>query len=69
MGDGRREGYCRSCKAPVVWVIGSGDKWHICNPPRKMFVLQGGVHVLQDCFESHFATCKDADMWRQKKVV
>lgn len=68
--DGKREGYCKSCNAPIVWVKGEEpNKWHICNPGRRMFVHGGaGFFAIRECYESHFATCKDAEAWRKKKV-
>jgi hypothetical protein len=67
--DGQREAYCRSCKAPIVWVKGAEPgKWHITNPPRKMFVQTGqGFFELRDCYESHFSTCPDAKGWRKPR--
>jgi hypothetical protein len=67
-----RQGRCRSCNAPIVWVkLVQTEKWHICNPPVKMFVLHasptyGDRYELRDAYESHFATCPDADKWRKK---
>jgi hypothetical protein len=35
-----------------------------------MFVQEemGGTFYLQDCYESHFATCPDAAQWRKPKA-
>ena len=69
--EATRSGRCRSCSASIVWVKNlEKDKWHICNPPVKMFVRQrspnfGEYFKLDDVYESHFSTCPDADKWRK----
>lgn len=44
--------YCRSCRAPVVWVITKAGKRMPVNP---------------DTDDSHFATCPQRDNWRKAK--
>lgn len=64
---------CRSCKAPVYWLGTATGKAVIVDvrprrvytpdmsdPERKTFKITEG-------YESHFATCPDADKWRKKK--
>ncbi len=63
---------CQSCGVEVKWIkLRPQMKNHPLNPiPRKVIVLgdiiSGGSPVgkLVDGYESHFATCPDADKWR-----
>lgn len=64
-----KNGECRSCGAKIFWLKQELEgKFHIANPPKKLFVLnQKGFFQLEDCFESHFTTCPQASSWRKKK--
>jgi hypothetical protein len=61
---------CRSCDAPIVFITihGSGKKHPVNASSRKLFVRVAGKddeYELRDCYESHFATCHDADRFRK----
>lgn len=66
---------CRSCRAPVRWVVTSkGKKMPIDDEPAPNgnIEIQKGVAVYVRAeenvarFWSHFATCADATGWRQR---
>ncbi len=65
---------CRSCDAEVMWIkLRPMMKAHPVNPvPSKVIVLgdirSGGnpVGKMVDGYVSHFATCPQADEWRNR---
>lgn len=71
---------CRSCGAPVIWCLtANGKRMPLDAEPADDgdFVLAYGDPPLasrapgrslfdEDLFTSHFATCPDADQWRQR---
>lgn len=66
----RSKSKCRSCGAPIVWgVTSNGKRIPLDAEPEVRFVFQdaddpkklGGA---MKTYQSHFATCPDADDWR-----
>lgn len=61
---------CRSCHAPVRWVLTPDGKRMILNaaPAYRWVVSQGADGkwhgLLVATFEPHWATCPDAKKWR-----
>jgi len=69
------EAKCRSCGAPVVWLVVDG-KPHPCDPPLMTMIEEtqasnGGMGKPQGrtvrVRASHFSTCPDAKSWRKPK--
>jgi len=57
---------CRSCGMPIVFmdVEGARDP-HPCDVRQRRILTKRGV--FETGRESHFASCPDADWWREKK--
>lgn len=61
---------CRSCGAPIVWVVmrPSGKRMPLDAKPEKRITLDmidPGVAEMTDTFVSHFATCPNAAAHRK----
>ena len=61
------------CGQEIEWIFTpSGKKAPVNVPPRKMWVHQVGEcdsdegYALEDCYESHFATCPFGNEFREK---
>jgi hypothetical protein len=62
------------CGQEIKWIVTpSGKKAPVNVPPRKMWVkgyeesvTEGGGWHLEDCYESHFATCPFGNEFRKK---
>lgn len=75
--DSRQVGRCRSCGALIEWaLIPKSGKLMPFNPPLVLLPIQAlGTDVaLRDYAEvdmskttSHFATCPQAEQWRQRR--
>jgi len=71
---GHRMSTCRSCEAEITWIkIRPSMKSHPVDAmPKKVIVLgdviSGGSPVgkMVDGYTSHFATCPNADDWRNR---
>lgn len=72
---------CRSCNMPVNWVLTENGKRmpldvnaYDGEKPGGLFVVRDGVAIAvtpdtfpgEPVFQSHFATCRDADQWRRR---
>jgi hypothetical protein len=57
-------GHCRSCGAPINWLLTKQGRY---MPVDAGTVEEGDTHYDYKRHISHFATCKQADMWRSKK--
>ncbi len=62
---------CRSCGAPIFWAITpSGKRIPLDAEPveqRGLFVFDNGYAKPPPVvYQSHFATCPDADSWRKE---
>ena len=64
---------CKSCGAEIIWITTKKGLFHPVDvKPKKMWVQDPyavELHrmVLQDCYESHFAICPNADKHRRVK--
>jgi len=59
---------CKSCGAEIEWIkTWKGENYPVNAKPKKMFTKIKGYWILVDCYETHFATCPDADQHRKKK--
>jgi len=62
---------CQGCGADTAWIETKGKRHLINRKPKKMFVLDSFDRFiaakLVNCYESHFATCPDADKFRKPK--
>ena len=61
---------CKSCGAAVIWGQTAEGKRIIMNEkPEKRYVVYGNAQLVKmvNTFISHFATCPDADKWRNKR--
>jgi len=62
---------CRSCGAEIIWGIHpvSGKRIPLNAKPEKRFIQEDHQQVfsLVDTYQTHFATCPDADKFRKKK--
>ena len=60
---------CKSCGARIRWIQYRGKGHPVNEKPKKLFynfpVEPGNEWHLADCYESHFATCPDAEDWRK----
>ena len=57
---------CRTCKAEIIWIKTPAGKNHpIDAKPKKLWVFDGGGWQLEECHESHFASCPDAAQHRR----
>lgn len=60
---------CRSCGAPVIWVLTSvGKRMPLDAEPVLRFVRSGRAGEsaqLVKTYGSHFVTCPHADKWRK----
>lgn len=59
-----RESRCRSCRAPIVWLLTVNGKRMPVNADTvrdEDVQFEAGRHV------SHFATCEHSDQWRRPK--
>jgi hypothetical protein len=57
---------CRSasCQQEIFYIDYNGRKHPANAKPKKVFVGINNEWQLLTGYESHFATCKDADRWR-----
>ncbi len=71
--DNKKIVKCRSCNTDIFF-IRHGRKFHPVNVnPKKLFVfmeeyydgMKSSRFKLVDCYESHFATCPQANTWRE----
>jgi len=64
--------YCKSCKAKIQWIEmnPSGKKMPLDINPKSVWFYNPDKNrwVSAVGFESHFATCPDADKHRKKEV-
>lgn len=60
---------CKSCQADVIWAETEfGRRMPLDAKPERRFVLSDGESArFVDTYQSHFATCPQADSWRGKK--
>lgn len=66
---------CRSCGAPIVWARdpGRGKNVPLNERPMTMYELDDGDEdqkaecIPVQVYQNHFATCPDADKWRQQR--
>lgn len=62
---------CRSCNAPIMWgKTTNGKAVPLDTKPKNVYILLNadeGVYSLERGYESHFATCPNADQHRGKK--
>jgi len=60
---------CRSCNADIFWIEYKGKK-HPVNAKAILGFIKihiTGKWVMEKSWISHFATCPDAQKWRNKK--
>ncbi len=65
-----REGHCRSCGAAVTWVQNTktGKRLQINGGIGCVKVIAAGHgEVNLKVTKAHFATCRDAKMWRRRR--
>ena len=58
---------CRGCKEEILWVKTAFGKDMPCNPDKVNIITEAGT-VAQG-WVSHFATCKDAKKFRNKRTT
>ena len=62
---------CKSCDADIIWIKTKKGKFHpVDAKPKKLWVqdqysVEFNGMMLVDCYESHFATCPNADKHRR----
>lgn len=56
---------CASCGARIVWVVTKNGKRMPCDASMRTIVTPEGVTVRG--WESHFATCRNAEIHRKKE--
>ena len=61
---------CRSCGAPIVWVVmrPSGKRMPLDAKPEKRITLDDfddGIGEMTDTYVSHFSTCPQSSKWRK----
>ena len=65
-----KQGKCRSCNADIFW-IELNDKPHPIDikPEKRIVFIPERLNFgeIKDTYISHFATCPQADKWRNKK--
>ena len=78
--DRSNPGACRSCGAPILWILtGKSDKAIPLDLKTRSdgnLVIENGyavnfqplLHSGHDRYGSHFATCPQAEQWRRLKV-
>jgi len=63
---------CKSCGAPLVWGtnLDTGKKIPLNEKSEKRFIRTDRLDSfgLVDTFQTHFATCPDADKFRKPKT-
>lgn len=63
---------CKGCGAPILWGVTAMGRPIPLDPPEKRFTVlheaeDGTLEVqYQDTYQTHFATCPDADSFRQE---
>jgi len=61
--------YCRSCQAPIVWMVTKANKRIPVNADSvnvETLAFAGRVPVFNYLHhKSHFSTCPDAERWRR----
>jgi hypothetical protein len=59
---------CRSCGKPIIWaktVTGASIPLD-ADPEKRLVFKKASLKVeMVDTYQTHFATCKDADKWRK----
>jgi hypothetical protein len=62
-------GSCRSCGKSILWVVTStGKRMPLDAEPERRFVIDASANPMsariRNTYQSHFATCPQADRWR-----
>jgi len=61
-GQLKKEGFCKSCTAPIYWITTVNGKNMPVN--REVKVILDDMGKLIRGHESHFSTCPQGQQWR-----